>query len=159
MVETLDEHPWSSHPGYVSRAKKWDWLHKDFILAMLTPEKKKSKQAYLRFIAQDDTDEFLDLLERKKWPSLLGGEDFISWIKETFFEKKKHRQIQESVQLAPEQEDIIREVCRSYDIKEPVLLAAQRGKSNEPRNVAIYLCRVLGTWKKIILPPNFNFNS
>ena len=143
MVKTIDEYSWSSHPGYLSRAKKWDWLHKDIILAMLTPDKKKSKLAYLRFMSQDDTDELLDLFERKKWPSLLGGEDFISWVKETFFEKKKHRQIPESVQLAPEQEDIIREVCRSYDIKKPVLFVAQRGKSNEPRNVAIYLCRVL----------------
>ncbi len=26
-----DDYPWSSHKGYVSVAKKWNWLHKEFI--------------------------------------------------------------------------------------------------------------------------------
>ncbi len=116
MVETLNEYAWSSHHGYLSLAKNWNWLHKDFILSMLAYDQKKRKQAYLRFMAKDDSDELLDLFEQKKWPSLLGSENFISWVKETFFEKKKHRQVPESVQLAPDQEKIKREVCRAYGI-------------------------------------------
>ena len=73
----------------------------------------------------------------------MGSENFISWVKGTFFEEKKHRQIPQSPQLAPELEQIKREVCRTYGVEEKDLLTAQRGKSNGPRNVAIYLCRVL----------------
>ena len=35
----LDQYQWSSHKGYVSKAKKWNWLHKGFILSMLTSQK------------------------------------------------------------------------------------------------------------------------
>ena len=143
MVKNLDEYAWSSHHGYLSRAKNWAWLHKDFILAILAADKKKRRQAYLRFMEQDDSDELLDIFERKKWPSLLGSENFISWIKETFFEKKKHRQVPEFVQLVPDLLEIKREVCQAYGVVEKDLLTVQRGKSNEPRNVAIYLSRVL----------------
>ena len=78
MVETLDEYAWSSHHGYLSWAKNWKWLHKDFILSMPASDQKKRRQAYLRFMAKDDSEELLDLLEQKKWPSLLGSENFIS---------------------------------------------------------------------------------
>ena len=83
-------------------------------------------------MAKDDFDELLNLFEQKKWPSLLGSENLISWVKETFFEKKKHRQVPESVQLAPDLGKIKREVCRVYGVEEKDLLTAQRGKSNEP---------------------------
>ncbi len=88
---------------------------------------------------QDDADELLTLFERKKWPSLLGSNDFISWVKETYFEKKTHQQIPDSAQLAPNISKIIEEVCRAYRVTEKDLLIGQRGKTNEPRNVAIYL--------------------
>ena len=39
IVEKLDQYQWSSHKGYVSKAKKWNWLHKGFILSMLTSKK------------------------------------------------------------------------------------------------------------------------
>jgi len=143
MVETPAGYVWSSHAGYLSAAKKWNWLHKDFILTMLAADKKKHRQAYLQFMGQNESDELLDLFERKKWPSLLGSENFLSWIKETFFEQKKHRQVPESALLAPDLQEIRKAVCRVYGVVEKDLLTAQRGKSNEPRNVAIYLCRIL----------------
>ena len=29
LTKRLDGYPWSSHKGYLSRAKRWEWLHKD----------------------------------------------------------------------------------------------------------------------------------
>jgi putative transposase len=140
IVATLDKYPWSSHQGYLSAAKTWDWLHKDFVLSMLSG-KRKTKKAYEQFMAIEDSQKILGVLEKKKWPSMLGSDDFIAWVKEKFFASKKHRQVPESFQLAPERALIIREVCRNYGVSEQELLAAKRGKKNEPRNVAIYLCR------------------
>ena len=159
MVGNLDEYVWSSHRGYLSRAKNCAWLYKDFILTMLASDNKKRRQAYIRFMGQDDSNELLDLFERKKWPSLLGSENFISWIKEFFYEKKKHLQVPESVQLAPDLWEIKREVCRAYGIVEKDLLTAQRGRSNEPRNVAIYLCRVLRNDTLIVLGQEFGMTG
>ena len=36
LVKRLDQYVWSSHKGYLSKAKKWNWLYKDFVLGMLT---------------------------------------------------------------------------------------------------------------------------
>ncbi len=94
-------------------------------------------------MGQNESDELLTIFEKKKWPSLLGSNDFISWVKEIYFKKKIHRQIPESIQLAPAISMIIEEVCQAYMVKDKDLLIGQRGKSNEPRNVAIYLGRVL----------------
>ena len=33
LVEEVNKYPWSSHKGYLSDSKKWNWLHKDFILS------------------------------------------------------------------------------------------------------------------------------
>ncbi len=94
-------------------------------------------------MAQEEDDDLLNLFEQKKWPTLLGGEEFVSWVKQTFFQKKKNRQIPESLQLAPSRAQIIQEVCRIYAVEEQDLFIVRRGRSNEPRDVAIYLCRML----------------
>jgi len=94
-------------------------------------------------MAQEDTEEILETFERKKWPALLGSENFISWVKETYFATKQHQQVPESVQLAPELERIKMEVRRYYGVDEKDILTGQRGKINEPRSVAIFLARTL----------------
>jgi len=140
LVASLNNYPWSSHHGYLSTAKTWNWLHKDFILSMLTG-KRNPKKAYLQFMAIEDSQEVQGVFAKKRWPSMLGSEDFINWVKETFFALKKHQQVPESLQLAPKRELIIREVRKNYGVSEEELFTAQRGKLNEPRNTAIYLCR------------------
>lgn len=142
LVEKLDAYPWSSHPGYLSSSKIWNWLHKDLILGMLSAKGHRRK-AYLQFMAMEDSEKLQGLLERKKWPVMLGSEVFVSWVKQTFFEQKKHQQVPESLQLAPERERIFKEVCEAYGIEKKELFHATRGRSNEPRNVAIFLCRTL----------------
>ena len=39
MCQTVEDYPWSSHAGYLSSAKKWDWLFKQFLLAMFASKK------------------------------------------------------------------------------------------------------------------------
>ena len=36
LVDVLDDYPWTSHKGYLSVAKKWNWLYKEFIFSLLT---------------------------------------------------------------------------------------------------------------------------
>ena len=83
------------------------------------------------------------ILGSRKWPSVIGNESFINWVKETFFIKKRHAEVPESKSLAPDSKKIKWVVCRAYDIKEEDLVILKRGMTNEPRNVAIYLMRQL----------------
>ena len=41
-----DDYLWSSHKGYLSVAKKWKWLHKEFIFSMLTKNRKECVKQY-----------------------------------------------------------------------------------------------------------------
>jgi chromosomal replication initiation ATPase DnaA len=61
----------------------------------------------------------------------------------TFFEKKRQKEVPDSVHLAPSLSKIKAVVCDNYDIPEAVILKARRGISNEPRDVTIYLTRML----------------
>lgn len=48
----LDEYLWSSHPSCLSSEKTWHWIFNDQLLAMLTPERSRRKEAYLDFVTQ-----------------------------------------------------------------------------------------------------------
>jgi len=143
IVDHLGEYPWSSHNGYLSSAREWDWLYKDFILSILSAREEHRLQAYQQFIAIDDSQELTDKLAQTKWPSFLGNESFEKWLKNTFFQRKRHPQIPDSAALAPGLEIIKKVVCSYYRVDESELLKSRRGRFNEPRSMAIYLARML----------------
>jgi hypothetical protein len=141
-VKTLD-YKWSSHRGYVSVEKKWEWLYKDFIFDMLTKDKRYQHRAYQEFMGEEDSGRICEILERLEIPAVLGSKIFVDWVKDRFFQQKHHQEIPGSRVLAPERKRIKRVVCEAYHVDENVLLRSKRGTFNEARNVAIYLSRVL----------------
>jgi putative transposase len=143
LVENLDAYPWSSHGGYVSSTKEWDWLCRDMIFSVLTEDRSKRLRVYRRYISEEDSAEIIHLYENRKWPTVMGSERFMTWVKERFFTSKGHREVPESRVLAPEREMIRDEVCREYRIDKGTLLMVRRGVSNEPRDVSVYLIRRL----------------
>jgi REP-associated tyrosine transposase len=64
-------------------------------------------------------------------------------VKDNFFVQKRHAEVPESKVLVPDSKKIKGAVCQSYDISEEDLVISNRGMTNEPRNVAIYLMRHL----------------
>lgn len=143
LVDKLDSYVWSSHVGYLSSAKKWNWLHKDFILTMLTEDASKQLRTYKKFVALKDSAEITNIFDRVKLPVILGRDDFVDWVKTTFFTDKVHGQVPDSEHLAPELEKIKAVVCHYYAVDTVCLMLSKRGVSNEPRNVAVYLTRLL----------------
>ena len=159
LTKNMDKYKWSSHAGYISYAKKWDWLHKDFILSMLTSDPTSQVSAYKHFVCMDDSKELLGVLENPKWPPFLGGNKFIDWIKQTFFENKREKEVPDSVHLAPDLKRIKAAVCDYYSIHESILHKTQRGVTNEPRDVAIYLTRMLRQQGLRSIGENFSLNN
>jgi REP element-mobilizing transposase RayT len=143
LVKRLHQYVWSSHRGYLSSAKKWNWLNKHFVLQMLSAKTNRQIEVYKQFMAQEQEQDLVRVLESKSLPSMLGSEKFISWIKDQFFKKKKDIQVPASKQLAPDLDTIISQVCRYYKVKSANLKTVRRGIENEPRDVAIYLIRSL----------------
>jgi REP element-mobilizing transposase RayT len=159
LVKRLDQYVWSSHRGYLSKAKKWGWLYKHFVLHVLTANKNRQIQVYKQFMAQESDLDLGRVLESKSLPSMLGSEKFISWIKDRFFEKKKDKQVPTSKQLAPDLDSIISEVIRYYKVKPTNLKKVRRGIENEPRDVAMYLIRSLRAEPLMRIGANFGLTQ
>jgi REP element-mobilizing transposase RayT len=143
LVRVMDKYPWGSHQGYLSDAKKWRWLYKDFILSLFSDEKAVSRKMYKGFVSKGTPEEINQIFGRKNLPSALGRKDFLDWVKSSFFSGKHHKAVPESKKLSPDAERIKEEVCRKYGVAMEELHRSRRGISNEPRNVAIYLLRSL----------------
>jgi hypothetical protein len=77
--------------------------------------------------AMEDFETITAVFDKKRWPWVLGAEDFINSIRERFFEQKADEEVPQSKELAPEPSHIKRAVCRSYRINEAELLVSRRG--------------------------------
>ncbi|KPA18863.1 transposase [Candidatus Magnetomorum sp. HK-1] len=143
QVEKVEHYEWSSHKGYLSKAKKWNWLYKDFILSMLSVKPQKRNRAYQSFMGLDEDDDFLRMLSLKKLPSIIGDNKFIEDLKTSFFEQKQHIDVPESKSLAPNMDRIKQKVCEYYSIDSDQLHFSKRAVFNEARAVAVYLSRYL----------------
>ncbi|MFC1814455.1 transposase [Thermodesulfobacteriota bacterium] len=151
MTDNINKYTWSSHKAYLSGAKKWDWLHKKYILSLFSKNGTESIRQYKQFVSKDTLAEINQILGKKTLPIVIGSESFVDKIKELFFADKRHEASPKSRYHSPGVEKIIEAVCRSYKVKKGVLFSSRRGHFNEPRNVAIYLVRRLkgGTLKDV----------
>jgi len=143
LAGTLNQYIWSSHKGYLSNAKKWDWLHKDFILSLFSDNRPESIRLYRQFVSQKTPKEISETFDKGVIPSVLGSEKFVNNIKEMFFTRENFEEVPESQRLAPDVGGIKGEVCRLYEVNQSDLSESRRGYHNEPRNIAIYLTRYL----------------
>jgi hypothetical protein len=143
ICDELNDYEWSSHRGYLSDAKRWDWLYKEFPLSLFTKDLKGSRRDYRKFMGEDDGGDMRRVFQKKRLPSILGKEAFVSWVKNRYFERKVPVEVLESKLLVPDKERIQEVVCRTYGITKGELVKSKRGTFNEPRAVAIYLTRMI----------------
>ena len=143
IAKKPDDYGWSSHKGYVSVAKKWNWLHKEFVLALLTKDRRQWVRQYRRFVSIENDEEIAGVLESKRWPSVLGPQKFIDWVKGQYYAVKSDQDVPQGKELAPAAHLIIDAVCEFYNVSRDELYRSRRGDFNEPRNVAIFLTRKL----------------
>ena len=151
LVQNLEAYTWSSHRGYLSIAKKWDWLFKNYILSLLSKNRKDWLRHYRKWVSVEEDDEVSQKIGRVKWPVCLGSQAFIDRIKEKYGSGKINKEIPSSRELLPGKKRISKEVCRFYGVNATDMIRKQRGRRNEARNAAIYLTRKLrlDTYKEI----------
>jgi REP element-mobilizing transposase RayT len=159
LVKNLDDFEWSSHQGYMSKSKDWDWLYKEFMLSIFSNNKKNHLIVYYEYMGQEDKKEALKILDGKKWPSFFGSDEFILAMKEKYYADKRDKEVPESYNLSPDVDWIKEVVCKYYDIDPESLCISKRRVYNEPRNVAIYLSRYFTNSTLEQLGEDFNLNS
>ncbi len=145
IANGLNNYIWSSHKGYISIAKRWNWLNKNFIFSLFTENRQEWVKRYRQFISieDDEEDEIAAVLEGKKWPSILGPQSFIDWVKGQHYALKSDEEIPDAKTLDPDADLIIETVCAFYNVNRDDLCKSKRGEFNEPRSAAIYLMRKL----------------
>ena len=151
LVDRLDSYKWSSHQGYLSIAKRWNWFHKHYILSLLSKNRKDGLRYYRKWVSVADEDEFSQTISGLKWPVCIGPQPFIDRIKEKYGSGKINKEIPSSRELLPDTKRILDEVCRYYGVEDTEIIKKRRGISNEARDAAIYLTRKLrmDTFKRI----------
>ena len=143
IVDKMQDYQWSTHKPYLSEAKKWDWLYKDYILKLFSKFKPESVREYKKFVRDDTPEKISQIFKRPKLPSILGSKSFIDKIKFKFSKFKDNEEIPEAKVLVPEVDIIKKAVCKTYKVDEATLYKCRRGYFNEPKSVAIYLVKRL----------------
>ncbi len=142
LSKNLQDYSYSNHHGYISAAKKWDWLKKDMLLSMLNKNKTAQKTAYLDFVSQGEPEEIERFYSLMNLPSVLGSESFKQWVKMKFKHLSCQDDIPRSRDLAPTADKIVSIVCDHFKVKKETLAISKRGIENLLRDVAIYLVRL-----------------
>ena len=159
MCKTVADYGWSSHQGYLSATGKWDWMFKQFLLGMFSDNPGKAKREYSKFVHNEDSVEVMEFYSKKNLASVFGSGDFTQWVKEKFYELKKHSEVPQSLQLAPTVFEIKKAVSLSFGIEEIILDQTKRGQVNEPRSLAIFLSRKISGLKLEEIGKEFGLQS
>ncbi len=142
-MQTLDDYPWSSHPGYLSNSSEWKWLYKEGVLEVLAVKPAARIEAYRKFVVREDSKELRQLFSRKRWPVFWGSEKFMARVRGRFISKKADSEVPQRKELAPALDLLVGVVSRGYRVDGKDLFVSRRGHRNEARNVGIYLARRL----------------
>ncbi len=143
MVDRLEDYVWSSHHGYLSKSSKWNWLNKEAFFILLTNVKSKRLKEYREFVEEEDSNDFVSFFSKKKTLSILGTDKFRNWIREKYSDSSFQEFLPETKILVPSKEKIKCTVCKVYNVDISSLYGIHRGVTNEARNTAIYLTRLL----------------
>lgn len=143
LIKKLNNYLWSSHKGYLSYSKKWDWISKDYFLLFLAKDKVAQLKEYKSFVAKKDSEEILGFFSKKKLVSIIGSDKFKNWVKKEFAGIALRNEIPDSKLLAIGVCRIKNAVSKVYKVEVESFYGVKRRVKNEPRNVAIYLTRKL----------------
>lgn len=137
----LKSYPWSSFPAYLG-IREPSFLHLDMILGMVGGGKKRKEKRYREFVLKGLREEVENPLVGKKASSVLGNEEFVEWVYDTFVRgKKEDKEFSKLGELVPAVtvEKIATEVAKEFGVKRDELLK-RYSRTRIARQVLIELC-------------------
>jgi len=91
QMQYLTTYPWSSLPGYLSRRKKVGFVHYALVLSEYGGDTDPARRAY-RQALYEDLAAGMQIQDKVLGQSLLGGEEFIEWVRQRFLQGEKDRE-------------------------------------------------------------------
>ncbi len=89
IVDMPDKFKWSSYWYYTGRKKKPEWLTLDFILGYFDDDSVDALKKYAEFVRAGIYDKNESPLEKTVASTILGSDNFIELIKDTYIDRKK----------------------------------------------------------------------
>lgn len=90
-IEILMNYNWSSLPGYITKGKKEKIIDYEKVLDEYGGDNAKGRKAYEKRI-KEDIAQGLEIRDKIIGQSIIGGEEFIEWIKEKFIKGERDRE-------------------------------------------------------------------
>jgi REP element-mobilizing transposase RayT len=118
----LLDYPWSSISGYLNKSRQEAMIDYTLVLADYGGDTKKGRNAYRKQLILD-IDESMDVKGEIYGQSILGGNDFITWVKERFLDEQETRELPS-----------VRSI-RNYQQKEAILALVEREKGKDIENL------------------------
>lgn len=137
----LGGYPWSSHQAYLNINRKNDWIFNNEALARFGFDRMQQLKAYIKYVSDDDSEDILQQLDRKKWHQTLSSESFRLKFKKQHLQDKINPEQPQSRNFMWEIDEIKDIVASQLNVTKTSLETGRRGQVNEARDIAIYLSR------------------
>jgi len=144
IVETPEQYLWSTHNAYLEERPSLSWLVRDEVLGRFGEKLNQSIKRYREFIQAGIPSDIEEFYTMKRRPIILGAERFKDWVRTKLISSdKQDYEIPEAKVLhsSISANHVIDIIMKRYKVGKETLGRVHRGKWNEPRDVAIYLCR------------------
>ena len=143
LEKEIGQHRWTSHFAYMNRNKRPSWLKTEDVLLQFGEYEKEAMRQLDAFVKEKVPKELSALLNRIKWPAILGGEAFNADIRERLrgkrIEKREVPQYKESMGSLS-----VNEAIRTIEneIGGKAILAQKKSrKYSLKRKAFTYICR------------------
>ncbi len=138
LAKRPEAYKWSSHKDYLSRTSP-SWLSKAALLEYF-----ESSRAFHEFVLEGNEKTLSELHRKKRWPVILGSEDFIERIRSHSSRLTKEHVRKERQWVRPSLQKILESVAREFRVSLRSLIEAKRGETNLERKVALWAYREFG---------------
>lgn len=148
LVRSPEAYRWSSCRAYLDPRKRPKWLDAAQLLRWFSKEEGRAELlAFMRSKVDEPVKSFYGA---RRWLTVLGSERFIEKIRGTL--RKGQRDLREvpdaKPYIRPDFKRCLEVVGRVYGTKEDEILRSQRGRRNEARAMAMFLCRRVSGMKQ-----------
>ena len=143
MVESPEQYNWSSYSFFAGKKQAPDFLETDWLLSMFGRKQKKARGNYRAFVENVDDSDLENPLEQSEGGVILGGPDFVEWVKKALLAKlEDSREMPQLRRLKPRPDisKVVAAVCAETGRPRQAIIQ-KGGKRNMERDLAIYLAR------------------
>ncbi|EAR23427.1 helix-turn-helix domain-containing protein [Nitrococcus mobilis] len=158
LVNELAAYPWSSYPAYLGQATAPEWLYQEFTYRLLNSRERYS--GYRRYVEAGVDEETQAFYRRGRLSPVYGSDAFKArMLASGGWENASPERLRRQVYRPPELKNILSVVAAHHGLRQAELTEGGRGKRNQPRVVAMYLCQEVGGLSLQVIAKAFGVRS